>query len=184
MVSRKAQAAVEFLTTYGWAVLIIVVVLIALGWLGVFNVQQHVPDQCRFPIGTVSCIDAKVVWDGTDTRLGSLTIRNDFNRQISICEVACTAEKPNPDGTINGRLTLRACNIGQVSIPPGAEATLELGMAGGSNIMCYDAAGRSNANRVGSRYSGKIYLVDYQLIGTSADVRVITGDIVATVQPA
>jgi uncharacterized protein (UPF0333 family) len=40
---RKAQAAMEYLMTYGWAILIIVVVIAALYAMGVFKQKATVP---------------------------------------------------------------------------------------------------------------------------------------------
>ncbi|MFH8080715.1 MAG: hypothetical protein QXO84_02430 [Candidatus Aenigmatarchaeota archaeon] len=40
---RKAQAAMEYLMTYGWAILIIVVVIAALYAMGVFKTRSTVP---------------------------------------------------------------------------------------------------------------------------------------------
>ncbi|MGM5481192.1 MAG: hypothetical protein ACQESE_02155 [Nanobdellota archaeon] len=44
---NKAQAAVEFLMTYGWAILAMGVVIAALSQFGMFNLQDHVPNQCK-----------------------------------------------------------------------------------------------------------------------------------------
>ncbi|MCX6768724.1 MAG: hypothetical protein NTY83_02695, partial [Candidatus Micrarchaeota archaeon] len=42
MYSRKGQAALDFLMTYGWAILLVVLVAAALFVLGVFNVGSFV----------------------------------------------------------------------------------------------------------------------------------------------
>ncbi|MCL5680348.1 MAG: hypothetical protein M1465_03355 [Candidatus Marsarchaeota archaeon] len=43
MENKKAQSAMEYLMTYGWAILIIAIVLAALYSLGVFNPQFFAP---------------------------------------------------------------------------------------------------------------------------------------------
>ena len=50
----KAQAAMEYLMTYGWALLVIVIVLGSLFYLGVFNPQTNIQDSCSIP-GEISC---------------------------------------------------------------------------------------------------------------------------------
>ena len=45
---RQGQAAVEFLTTYGWMLLIIVVVMGALWQFGVFDFSSRIPSSCYF----------------------------------------------------------------------------------------------------------------------------------------
>jgi hypothetical protein len=43
---RKAQAALEFLTTYGWAFLVILIMIGALAYFGVLSPSNLVPDKC------------------------------------------------------------------------------------------------------------------------------------------
>lgn len=159
----------------------LVVVIVALGWLGVFNVQQQVPDRCAFPLGTITCLDARVSLVNGETRIVALTIRNDYSKTINVCELACTAEKQTPDGKVGGRLGLNVCTVDGNNIAPGEVRSIAFPSGG---IRCYDSAGRSNAYGVGGRYSGKLYLTDFQLTGTSYYTKIIDGDLVATVQPA
>ncbi|MEM3791421.1 MAG: hypothetical protein QXL16_01695, partial [Candidatus Micrarchaeaceae archaeon] len=49
----QGQSALEYLTTYGWAIIIIGVVISALVFLGVFNPSSLVSQQCIFPAGFV-----------------------------------------------------------------------------------------------------------------------------------
>ncbi|MFH0818177.1 MAG: hypothetical protein V1909_06125, partial [Candidatus Micrarchaeota archaeon] len=46
---KRGQAAMEYLMTYGWAILVIVIVLAALLYLGIFNVKP--PEVCTMPAG-------------------------------------------------------------------------------------------------------------------------------------
>ncbi len=48
MYNKKGQAALEFLTTYGWAFLVILVMIGALSYFGVLNPDNYVPDACNF----------------------------------------------------------------------------------------------------------------------------------------
>ena len=57
MKSEKAQAAFEFLMTYGWALLVALVAISALIYFGVLNPKSVLPEKCvMFPGFT--CIDA------------------------------------------------------------------------------------------------------------------------------
>ena len=51
----RLQSAMEFMVTYGWALIILAVVLATLYQLGVFN--QHPPNLCALP-ADVGCISA------------------------------------------------------------------------------------------------------------------------------
>ncbi|MFH1174242.1 MAG: hypothetical protein V1725_03860 [archaeon] len=52
----RGQAALEFLTTYGWAIMVVLVAVAALAYFGVFNPSGLLPNKCIFDTG-VSCID-------------------------------------------------------------------------------------------------------------------------------
>ncbi|MFH0870574.1 MAG: hypothetical protein V1866_05980 [archaeon] len=48
---RKGQAALEFLTTYGWAMLVILVMIGALVYFGVLSPSKTLPPKCIVEIG-------------------------------------------------------------------------------------------------------------------------------------
>ena len=52
--SRKSQAALEFLTTYAWAFLVIIIMVGALAYFGVLSPSKLLPDRCNFG-SEVSC---------------------------------------------------------------------------------------------------------------------------------
>jgi len=54
--AKKGQAAMEFLMTYGWALLVVLVAIGALAFFGVLNPGQFLPDQCLFFSG-FSCLN-------------------------------------------------------------------------------------------------------------------------------
>ena len=51
---NKGQAALEFLTTYGWAFLVILVMIGALSYFGVLDVSRFIPDSCKLD-GNLEC---------------------------------------------------------------------------------------------------------------------------------
>jgi len=62
-VQKRGQAALEFLTTYGWAFLVILVMIGALAYFGVLNPTRFLPNRCQFTAG-MSC--EKYVIDATN----------------------------------------------------------------------------------------------------------------------
>jgi hypothetical protein len=56
MNNKSGQAALEFLTTYGWAILVVMVMIGALAYFGVMNPQNLVPEKCIFSSG-IGCRD-------------------------------------------------------------------------------------------------------------------------------
>src|SRR3989338_6713281 len=52
--SGKSQAALEFLTTYSWAFLVIIIMVGALAYFGVLSPSKLLPDRCNFG-SEISC---------------------------------------------------------------------------------------------------------------------------------
>ena len=59
MFDAKAQAALEFLMTYGWAILVVIVAVGALAYFGVLSPDALFPNKCVLPPG-ISCLDYRV----------------------------------------------------------------------------------------------------------------------------
>src|SRR3989344_60033 len=58
MINKKSQSAMEYLMTYGWAILVVLIALGALFYLGVFSPKT--PNTCT-AVAPFTCIDTKVV---------------------------------------------------------------------------------------------------------------------------
>ena len=83
MKSRKGQAAMEFLMTYGWAILVVLIVIGALAYFGVLNPQSFLPTKCQFTTGLV-CMDKQLKSDG---KL-QLRLNNGLGNSIKITSLA------------------------------------------------------------------------------------------------
>lgn len=92
---KKSQAALEFLTTYAWAFVVIAVTISALYYFGIFDFGNYLPQRCIFP-SQFKCLDfslkpteVRIKLDnnlGEDIKVMSLQITNDANPPVS-----CTA---------------------------------------------------------------------------------------------
>ncbi len=56
---KKGQAALEFLTTYGWAFLVILVMIGALAYFGVLDPNKYLPEKCILTTG-LDCVDSQL----------------------------------------------------------------------------------------------------------------------------
>ncbi len=100
MVERKGQAAMEFLMTYGWALLVVLVAIGALAFFGVLNPGQFLPSSCTITPG-ISCDDFVasttevdlILRNGMGAALNSVNVTADGNS----CTPAITSI---PDGDI------------------------------------------------------------------------------------
>lgn len=198
---KKAQAAIEFLTTYGWALLVIAIVLVALGWLGVFTPQNIIQEHCQFPVGTLDCNDVllyPVNEQHQSLRAGIFGITNNFGRDIYVCGTIISQEPPNPNlgfptwankgtGTHVYDLTYtKACAAGASRVGRLVKSGEQNDLADPYSLWpCINKQGYTKFDvSVGDRYSGKVY-VFYSYGGeTTGNARVIAGDLITKVQPA
>ncbi len=81
----RGQAALEFLMTYGWAILIVLIAIGALAYFGVLNPARLIPRMCTFVPG-ISCDDFVVRGDGT----AAVILRNGF--AMALTNVAVTMQ--------------------------------------------------------------------------------------------
>jgi len=79
---NKGQAAIEFLVTYGWAILGVMIVVGALAYFGIFNTQRYVNDACLF--GDQMICEDYVAYSDGNVRL---TLRNNFGVDIDIEDI-------------------------------------------------------------------------------------------------
>jgi uncharacterized protein (UPF0333 family) len=63
-VSKKGQGALEFLMTYGWAFLVILIMIGALAYFGVLSPTKFLPERCTFG-SQFMCKDYLLSVDGT-----------------------------------------------------------------------------------------------------------------------
>jgi len=106
---RKSQAAMEFLMTYGWAILVVLVAIGALAYFGVLSPDRFLPAKCQLPAG-IACTDFTVVSDATGLA-GTVTVvlRNglgfnigDATNPIRVSVGGCTGDDTAPASISNG----------------------------------------------------------------------------------
>ncbi len=115
--NRKSQAALEFLMTYGWAILVVLVAVGALAYFGVLSPDKFLPAKCTLQSG-IACIDHKA----TSTQV-QVVIQNSLGYDLS-------------------SITVKAGSCGTSSSP----ATLPNGEKGTYTITCTPALTGSKYN--------------------------------------
>jgi hypothetical protein len=81
--NRKAQSALEFLTTYGWAFLVILIMIGALAYFGILNPTRYLPDRCSIQAG-FDCNDFNVVRVGDSEFSVELALGNFLQNPITV----------------------------------------------------------------------------------------------------
>ena len=118
---KKAQAAMEFLMTYGWAILVVLIVIGALAYFGVLSPSTLLPEKCTFPV-SLTCTDHQIL-----TNSITLVMLNGAGRDMNVLYINTTSEALNT-GTLS-----TSCQNTTVSIlRNGRSGTFLLGGTGGS----------------------------------------------------
>ncbi|MFC1753255.1 hypothetical protein ACFL96_07665 [Thermoproteota archaeon] len=78
---KKAQAAMEFLMTYGWAILVVLAAIAALAYFGVFHYNKLLPEHCVLSAG-IACEDLSA-----DSNSTTIVLRNGLSGYITIQQI-------------------------------------------------------------------------------------------------
>lgn len=83
----KLQSALEYLTTYGWAILIMGIVLGAFLYLGVFNPGTFVNSQCLLQ-ADFSCLESQLLPSGSLF----VNVQQNTPQTITVTAVGCNTQ--------------------------------------------------------------------------------------------
>jgi len=94
---KRGQAAMEFLMTYGWALLVLILIILALAVFGVLNPKGFLPEACMLGPG-LACEQYKAINDGNpnnpDGRMIFMTVRNGMGKDLDIFVIYIHKENP------------------------------------------------------------------------------------------
>ena len=117
---KRAQAAMEFLMTYGWAILVVLIAIGALAYFGVLSPEQFLPEKCVISTGSgLFCDDFSIVSE----ELVKLNLHN-------ILSDPMTAVTVNLQNGAGGTGTC----ANTVAITIGADATVALNLTCSTNL--------------------------------------------------
>ncbi len=79
---KKGQAAMEFLMTYGWAILVVLIAIGALAYFGVLNPSRFIGERCSISTGSgIFCDQFNAV---SSTDIVNIILRNGLSDTLSI----------------------------------------------------------------------------------------------------
>ena len=138
MKTKKGQAAMEFLMTYGWAILVVLVVIGALSYFGVLSPSTLLPEKCTFPV-SVSCLDHSVAASSI-----TIVLQNGAGRDMTVRSLDAVSDAlggAGGSGTSNNQCITALGASGQ-SIANGASVSFTLSTAVGVNGCNFRDTGR------------------------------------------
>ncbi len=115
---KRSQAALEYLITYGWAIVIILIALSLVYQSGIFDPEKYLPGTCTLE-GAIGCLDYKITENVVE-----LAVVNKLGEDISVSGITV----PGCSGTASG--TLRK----------GEQGTFRIGNCSISNSSKYHEA--------------------------------------------
>jgi len=165
MPRKMAQSAMEFLMTYGWALLIMVIIIAVLFYLGIL--QPKTPNSLIFSPG----FSASSFRIGNGTGAFELDFGHAKGQTIRVTKAGCSMQEIPT-------LTQSLTNLtNPVVIPSGTHKWI-IGGDSGNTLNCLDENGNplnpSNAE-VGQRYRGKV-CIEYEEV-ESGLTRQVCGDL-------
>jgi len=129
---RKSQSALEFLTTYGWAFLVIIIMIGTLAYFGILSPSKILPNRCTFG-AEFQCLDHQI---GTSSF--KMRLKNNVGEAIKItgltyatetggffCATTAPSTLVRPDGTgdtWNSGSVISVELSGGGCVPPGLAA--------------------------------------------------------------
>jgi len=150
---KRAQAAMEFLMTYGWAILVVLVAIGALAYFGVLNPGRFLPSSCTIGPG-LACGEFKATTSNV-----VIYVRNGLGKSINITSYDLAAV-----GTPSCSPNITAPN--SVIIADGAEDDF--------TFSC------SNMGTVGDRFKATQTLT-YKAVGETMS-HTMTGDLTTKIE--
>ena len=134
VIMPRSQAALEFLTTYVWAFVVIGITIGALYYFGVFDFAKYLPEKCNFP-SQFKCIDFSLIPGqvkikltnnlGEDITVSSLQITNDATPPVS-CSTTAPAVPFDWTASTDKELIFGSCSGG--GYIAGTRAELKIAM--------------------------------------------------------
>jgi hypothetical protein len=89
---KKSQAALEFLTTYGWAFLVILIMIGTLAYFGILKPGKLLPDRCNFGV-EFECKDFQISRTSDSVRV---KLKNHVGDAIKVTSMSISAESAVP----------------------------------------------------------------------------------------
>ncbi|HNT60617.1 MAG TPA: hypothetical protein PKJ97_01410 [Candidatus Bilamarchaeaceae archaeon] len=145
MSNLKGQAAMEYLMTYGWAILAIVLVIAALIFLNPFRA----PEICLFEQAGFTCNEPppQLYVDGNGNLKMNVKVWNQAGQNIVVKEIMCT-NAPGNEVPPHGRVTPASVQV-QDQLNAGASITLV-------GVPCVDSRGDPIVSQPNQEFRGKM----------------------------
>ncbi len=177
--NKKAQGALEFLMTYGWAFLVILIMIGALAYFGVLSPTKFLPERCTFG-SQFLCKDYLMSTDGSTADV-TVKLQNNIGQAIYVLATNAT-NATSPEGF--GGCSMSVLNSAGTEIGFTAEGDVT-----GSPVSdgAYFTVMASNCANLGGMVEGSKYKVAvdvgyYAATSSGAFAHTVNGELFANVE--
>ena len=134
---KRGQAAVEFLTTYGWAIMAMLVLLGALTYFDIFDSERFLTEGCDTG-AQIQCLESQLETDGNL----SLNLRNTYPVDVNITRIEADFFETDDLETIEETIQRGNSKVISMNVPDGelavdtkidVELILQFKRVGGAN---------------------------------------------------
>lgn len=173
--NKKAQGALEFLMTYGWAFLVILIMIGALAYFGVLSPTKFLPERCTFG-SQFLCKDYLINSDGTTADV-TVKLQNNLGQAIYVNNTLTNATSLEGFGacTITIYDSGGSTDIGADSAPA---AVPDGGYFVVSAADCASLGGMTE----GSKYKVNVDVNYYAATSSSAFGHTVSGELFSNVE--
>ncbi|MBI4451859.1 hypothetical protein HY637_00380 [Candidatus Woesearchaeota archaeon] len=167
--NSKSQAALEFLTTYGWAFLVILIMVGTLAYFGILSPSKILPNRCTFG-SEISCIDHRL-----QAGVVNLKIKSNVGEPIEVQSVKLTKD----DGALFGG----CCDEATQTCTP-SSGTLTAWKSGETRDLTFGGSTACTGTALIAGNKGKVLVTIkyYATASSSTYSKEIQGEIYSTVQ--
>jgi hypothetical protein len=170
---KRGKSALVYMTTYGWAIAVVILLLVALFWLGVFSISQDEKCSLSPPFG---CQSIKVTTKDT-----VIMLRNNGVNDIDVCDVICDGRPAEASSLLPpGIRPYSNCENNGARIVSGGARLVKA--SDNTDYISFCTYNGRDAVKEGEPYKGTVYIV-YNNVGEGGSTRIATGDVFAVVQP-
>jgi len=145
---KKGQAAMEFLMTYGWAILVVLAAIGALAYFGVLSPDRFMPSKCMVT-GGFSCTQYKIASNNTVY----MEVQNNLGVDATNIVINLSITSPSACQTLYNLTSLgNGVSTGLISYPCGATS----GKAKGEITITYTKSGETVMHTTTGSISGNV----------------------------
>ena len=114
---KRGQSAVEFLLTYGWVIIVILISVAALAYFGVLSPEERLPKICLFRAG-IGCTDFKVNSSAVSLQITNGGAKDFLNVTFSVVGAGpCENDSSNMEDLKDGQTKVFIINCTEKPVP-------------------------------------------------------------------